>query len=104
MAKEFAESFYNSKAWQETRAFVYQKQHGLCERCGKPGDIVHHKEYLTPMNIHNPMVTLGENNLELLCQDCHNREHMRRHGACEAGYAFDENGDLVQSPHKTERV
>ena len=35
---------------------------------------MHHKIYLTPQNINDPAVTLAEDNLELLCQDCHNKE------------------------------
>ena len=32
-------------------------------------------------------------NLEALCQDCHNKEHFRE----EAEYYFDENGDLIKN-------
>lgn len=39
------------------------------------GDIVHHKKYISSKNIYNPEVTLNFDNLELLCRDCHNKEH-----------------------------
>lgn len=52
-----------------------KSRHYLCERCGEPAKICHHKEYLTPKNINNPEVTLSWYNLEALCQDCHNKEH-----------------------------
>lgn len=50
-------------------------QHYLCERCGEPAKIVHHKIWLTPKNIHEQSITLCWDNLEALCQDCHNKEH-----------------------------
>ena len=100
MAKDFAAGFYHSKAWQTVREYIYQKQHGICERCGRPGEIVHHKEYLTPETINNPAITLGEDNLELLCQDCHNKEHMRTNTACVDGVMFDRQGDLIEAPIK----
>ncbi|SDO79636.1 HNH endonuclease [Halobacillus aidingensis] len=69
----------------------------MCERCGAPGDIVHHKEYITPGNIHDPNITLNHENLEYLCQTCHNREH---HGSGEdtvrEGLAFNGDGELVR--------
>lgn len=94
MARDFALSFYKSKAWQDCRDAFFVSRFGLCERCGKPGMIVHHKIKLTPENINSPSVTLNWENLELLCIDCHNREHG---GASTAeGLAFDENGNLIQ--------
>jgi 5-methylcytosine-specific restriction protein A len=78
--KEFAKSFYKSKAWQRTRE-AYAKSVGwLCEDClkrgvYKPGDIVHHRQALTPENIHDPSVALAWSNLKLVCRDCHAKEH-----------------------------
>lgn len=42
------------------------------------GDIVHHKEYITADKIFNPAVTINFDNLELLCIDCHNKEHIEK--------------------------
>ena len=80
MAKEFARSFYSSKAWQDCRNEYAKRRHHLCEDClrrgiYKPGVIVHHIEELTPFNITNPEIALGFDNLELLCRECHLREH-----------------------------
>jgi len=69
--REFARGFYLSKEWRRTRAYIVARDHGLCVKCGRPGEIVHHKEHLTPENINTPEIALGENNLELLCRDCH---------------------------------
>lgn len=80
MAREFAKTFYSSKAWQTCRN-EYAKRVGLlCENClrqgiYKPGVIVHHKIELDPVNIENPEITLNHDNLELLCRDCHAARH-----------------------------
>lgn len=101
MAKDFAKPFYNSKAWKQCRASYIDKVHGLCERCrlnGKvtPGYIVHHIDYITPNNINNPFVTLNHDNLEYLCLDCHNEEHIGRNESTASGLSFDDYGNLVQ--------
>lgn len=53
---------------------------GLCERCLAkglivPAEIVHHKIYLTPLNINDPSITTNFDNLEALCRKCHGEEH-----------------------------
>ena len=92
----WARWFYKSAAWRRCRDAYFKSQHGLCERCGGPGKIVHHRVYLTPQNIGDPNVTLNWENLELLCQTCHNAEHHAT-GVTADGLAFDANGDLVVS-------
>ena len=97
MARDFAKAFYNSAAWQRCRDAYIEHVHGLCERCHRPGWIVHHKCYLSPANIEDPDVTLNFDNLEYLCQDCHNLEHRSvDHKSVKDGLYFDENGDLRQ--------
>ncbi len=101
MAKEYAHSFYNSKSWKECRASYITSVHGLCERCQekgiiKGGYIVHHKEYITPSNINNPEITLNHDNLEYVCEECHNKEHFRKHEAIREGLAIDEEGNIVE--------
>lgn len=78
--KDFAKGFYKSKAWQDTRRAYSKSVGGLCEEClrsgiYRPGEIVHHKEKLSPENINNPIITLSWDNLELLCRDCHAKAH-----------------------------
>jgi len=94
--KEWAKKFYKSKAWRQCRDAYFVYKHGLCERCQQPGKIVHHKKYLTPENINDPDVSLNWNNLELLCQDCHNREHHEKHSPTRHDVKFDEYGNLVK--------
>lgn len=77
------------------RAYIFRREHGLCVRCGRPGEIVHHKIYLTPENIDDPNITLNEDNLELLCRDCHAMEHLGSTPTGE-GLHFDDDGNLVK--------
>ena len=92
--REFAKAFYLSPQWRRARAIVFRRDHGLCVRCGKPGAIVHHKTHLTPENISDPEIALGEDNLELLCRDCHAVEHMEALPMDEA-LTWDEDGNLI---------
>lgn len=92
-----AKRFYKSRTWQKCRASYIQKVFGLCERCGEPGKIVHHKKYINAENVHDPYITLNHINLELLCQDCHNKEHFEKHSPIREGLMFDEDGNLVEA-------
>ena len=77
-------------------------KHNLCERCAKKNEIVvakiaHHRVWLTKDNIGDPAITLAWDNLEALCQDCHNREHHR--SKKQQRYSFDKGGQVI--PHIT---
>ena len=77
-------AFYNSAAWRKlSKAFLLARNY-ICERCGAPAEIAHHRQYLNPAN------------LESLCLECHNKEHFSNGGAIAAGYGFDSNGELVK--------
>lgn len=95
MAHDYARPFYKSTTWQKCRRAYIISQHGICERCDGAGKIVHHIIEITPANINNPDVTLNWDNLQLLCQDCHNIKH---HGgeATVEGVAFNVDGDVVK--------
>lgn len=95
--KEYAKDFYQSAAWKRARQTVIKRANGLCERCKAagqfvPGVIVHHKEYITPGNIHDANVTLNLDNLELVCEDCHNKEHKTKPNG---RYRFGSDGRLL---------
>lgn len=102
MARDFAWSFYHSKAWKRTRQSYFDFRHGLCERCLRagrytPGEIVHHKVHLTPQNIGNASVSLSFDNLELVCRRCHAAEHPEIYGeVSEPRVAFDAEGNVVR--------
>ncbi len=85
-------NFYKSAAWQVARHIIFQEQDGRCERCKRVGEEVHHKIRLTVDNISDTSVSLNQENLELLCKDCHNKEHNRFKKEKE----FDAEGDLIR--------
>ena len=94
--QEYAENFYKSKAWQKCRKAYAKSKGGLCERClnkgiYKAGEIVHHKQHITPGNITDPNIILAWDNLELLCRDCHAQEHDRR----KRRYKVDDMGRVI---------
>lgn len=106
MAKEYAKAFYNSQAWKKTRKAYYIYRRGQCERCvqefkqGKrslskinKGTIAHHKIHITPANINDPTITLSFKNLELICDEHHNREHKGK----PKRYGFDANGRIIKA-------
>lgn len=99
--RAFAKKFYLSKAWRDTRAYIFTRDMGLCVRCGKPGEIVHHKIHLTPQNINDTDITLSEDNLELLCRECHAIEHEGQ-AVTAAGLMFDDEGNLVERKEEYE--
>ena len=101
MAKEWAKDFYNSKAWQNCRSYYISKVHGLCEECLKEnrvtiGLILHHKILLTLKNINDFSISLNEDNLQLLCQECHNKVHHSSSEVIRKGARFDSEGQIVK--------
>mgnify|MGYP000059571864 FL=1 len=90
--KVWGEWFYKSQAWKDCRAGFMASRLWLCERCDHPATIAHHRVYLTPDNIRDPLISLNWDNLEALCQDCHNKEH---HKTIERRYLFDEDGTVI---------
>lgn len=96
MARDFAYTFYNSKAWKDCRKAYTKSRRGLCERClakgiYKPGEIVHHKIEITPENVNDPGITLNPANLQLVCRDCHAEAHQKR----VRRYRLDELGRVI---------
>ena len=92
MARAFAKAFYNSQEWIRLAKAYREKHFFTCERCGAANAReVHHKIHLTPENIAIPGIALNHDNLELLCQDCHNAEH---HGQQGTRYRIDAAGNV----------
>lgn len=94
--KPFAEAFYKSNTWKQCRKSYIKSVGGLCERCYKkglivPAVIVHHKTYITQDNINDPTITLNFDNLEALCKNCHNEEHI----STIKRYRVDEFGTVI---------
>ena len=86
--------FYRSDAWKIARAMKIASAAGTCEMCGKPGKEVHHIVHLTPENVSDPNISLNQDNLMLLCTECHNKVHGRFKSQRE--YKFDEDGNVVK--------
>jgi len=85
------DSFYHSKAWRSVSAAYMSSKHYLCERCGKPATICHHKKWLNAHNVTDPTVSLNPDNLEAVCIECHNAIHTGSH----ATTIFDNAGSVI---------
>ena len=88
--------FYRSDTWKIARAIKIANACGVCEECGAIGTEVHHVVHLTPENVTDPSVATNQENLKLLCNECHNKAHGRFEGRRE--YYFDDEGNLI--PYK----
>ena len=88
--------FYRSDTWKIARAIKIANACGVCEECGAIGTEVHHIAHLTPENVTDPSVATNQENLKLLCNECHNKAHGRFEGRRE--YYFDDEGNLI--PYK----
>lgn len=89
--KEYAKAFYKGKQWKKISRLYMEQQHYICERCGGVATICHHIKYISPANINNPAITLNFDNLEALCQECHNKEHFQKYNTA----IFDANGNMT---------
>lgn len=91
--KEWARQFYKSQAWKLKRDYIMKRDHYLCRDCMKigqynPAEEVHHIKPLTPNNINDLDISLGDENLISLCRECHRKRHTRT----ERRYTVDEFG------------
>ena len=82
MARSIDRGFYESPEWRRCKAVYMESVNHLCERClakglYTPARIVHHKVHLTRENMKDQALLYGFDNLEALCQACHNEEHGR---------------------------
>ena len=94
--KDYAQQFYSSTAWKNTREAYAKSKGNLCELCLKqgrynPSEIVHHRIELTPNNIDNPAVTLAWGNLCCVCREC----HAKIHGKKPKRFKIDELGRVI---------
>jgi 5-methylcytosine-specific restriction endonuclease McrA len=86
-------NFYKSDTWKLAREIKIRSVNGRCERCGGIGQEVHHRQRVTVNNVEDASVSLNPENLELLCRDCHNKEHQR----FSRKMKFDEEGNLINT-------
>jgi hypothetical protein len=74
--------FYCTQAWQDLSYNSKIAAGGKCSRCGYIADkmselIGHHKIELTEDNVDDPNISLNRENIEVICQQCHNKQHRR---------------------------
>ncbi len=96
MAKEWAQRFYNSKAWKDCRKEVLRRDLYTCAYCYGRAEEVHHLVPLTLGNINDTDITLNPDNLIALCHDCHTKITKGSTGDVQDGYAFDDDGQIIQ--------
>ena len=68
-------AFYNSKRWRSLRKYFIQKN-PLCRHCErdgitKPAYVIDH---IKPISIYGMGVATDINNLQALCESCHNKK------------------------------
>lgn len=90
-------SFYASNKWVDLRLQLINNRGNRCARCEKiiprSKDLIgHHMIELTPENVHDHMISLNPDKIEIICFDCHNKEHKR------FGYQSEREVYLVYGP------
>lgn len=68
--------FYKSRPWRKKRLQILERDNFECQKCKRKGKFskatcVHHKKPLKEY----PELALDDDNLESLCDYCHNEEH-----------------------------
>jgi 5-methylcytosine-specific restriction enzyme A len=64
-------SFYRTQGWRDLRSFVYERDKGCCQRCGKfVFGKQAHAHHVVPVQI-KPSLKLDADNIMLLCNKCH---------------------------------
>ena len=67
--------FYSSKKWRETRDLIKIRDRMTCRKCGQVITgryIVDHIKEVNILNKNNWDIAYNPDNLQLLCQKCHN--------------------------------
>lgn len=76
-------AFYTGKRWRDLSYRLKVERGGKCERCGFTAItredwarlIGHHKVEINDNNIDDASISLNSDNVEIICIDCHNKEH-----------------------------
>ncbi|MDP4095462.1 hypothetical protein OIN60_01475 [Paenibacillus sp. P96] len=91
------QNFYTSDKWRRFRLSLIAERGNRCAHCeniiARSIDIIgHHKVELTPELVNDHSVSLNPELVELICYDCHNKEHKR------FGYQHTKSVYLVYGP------
>ncbi len=78
-------AFYSSKPWLDLAYKLKVEAKGKCSRCNYQAVtkedwaflVGHHTEELTEENVNNSNISLNPDLIEIICLDCHNKEHRR---------------------------
>lgn len=65
-----ANSFYHTKQWQQTRNYVINRDHYICQVCGEPVNDRKIIDHIVPRRI-DKSLELNTDNLWTLCYRCH---------------------------------
>ena len=86
--------FYQDTHWIKVAKYIRNKYNHICQKCGKRGNYVHHLNPLTPEDyMKRPLEKCyGEDNLTLLCHNCHEKEHSKK--TVREGTYIDKDGQL----------
>ena len=78
------------------RDYMLCKSNYCCELCGEATRTlnVHHKIHLDESNINDYNISLNEDNLIVLCDQCHRKIHIT--SALQEGYIFDNEGNIIR--------
>ena len=87
--------FYQSTKWKRVRAYIRQRDKGICQECGGVGREVHHKIALTLHNYRDD-IAIDPDNLVLLCRPCHMAE--RGQPKVREDVMFDADGRMIARP------
>lgn len=82
MSQGALKQFYLSTPWIQLRSNLIIERKATCERCKKVFSdtsklIGHHKIELTEKNVTDVTISLNKEKIEIICHDCHNKEHRR---------------------------
>lgn len=92
--KAWQKKFYNGDEWKKIRNRIRKKYRMKCCHCHKlirGRSIVDHIIEVTPDNKFDRNITMNEDNLQLLCQDCHNTKTFK---SKEINFEIDERADV----------
>lgn len=93
MRARAAQKVYYSRKWRRVRKAYMESHNWICERCGAPASVCHHRTYLTADNVDNPAIAYNFANLECLCKACHDLEHEHFE---QTGAVFTSRGDVAR--------
>jgi hypothetical protein len=82
MSQGVVRQFYLSDLWKDLRFNIILERGPKCQRCKKVFEDTskltgHHTIELNEKNVHDVNISLNKQLIEIICHDCHNKEHRR---------------------------